>query len=154
MPMMQQEYFGATNQGGEADCCCLSTDVSEVPFASPAHLPRREPSCYGPANLTLSQGFVSKNKYQSCEKFEYLCWKQYRIQDFLNHAVYPFQTTKHLKDQWSGIYEMIYCVSDHLDTSYRWIVFLHHRKKICFYPWPKPEVIINFTTQAKFLLKT
>lgn len=60
MSMMQQEYFGATNQGGEADCCCLSTDVSEVPFASPAHLPRREPSCYGPANLTLSQGFVLK----------------------------------------------------------------------------------------------
>lgn len=68
------------------------------------------------------------------------------IKDFLKHALYQFQAAKHLKDQCSGIYEMIYCVSDHLDTSYQWIIFLCHRKNICFHPAPKPEVIIHFIT--------
>lgn len=59
-----------------------------------------------------------------------MCWKNDIIKDFLKHAVYPFQTTKHLKDQWSGIYEMIYCVSDHLDTSYQWIIFLSQEEHL------------------------
>lgn len=120
---------------GEPSCCCLWTDVPEVPFALPAHLPRRQSAHHRPANLTPSQGFVSKIVLEKCI-----------IKDFLKHALNQFQAAKHLKDQCSGNYEMIYCVSDHLDTSYQWIIFLCHRKNICFHPLPKPEVIIHFIT--------
>lgn len=145
MSVMQQEYFGASNQRGEPDCCCLWTDVSEVPFAFPAHLPRRGPSHSRPANLTPSQSFVLKTCIDHMRGLHTWVGKSGKIQDFLKHAVYLFQTRKHLKDLWSVIYEMIYCVSDHLDTSYQWIIFLCHRK-ICFYPWPEPEAIINLIT--------
>jgi len=73
-----------------------------------------------------------------------LGWKNVIIKDFLKHAVYPFQATKYLKDQWASIYGMIYCVSDHTDTSHQWILIVCHRKSICFNPRPKPEVIIHY----------
>lgn len=83
-----------------------------------------------------------KTYYQLYERLKYFYWKKRIIKDFLKHVVYPFQTAKHLEDQWSGIYEMIYCVSDHLDTPYQWISFLCHRKNICFHPWPKPTILL------------
>lgn len=76
------------------------------------------------------------------------------MKGFLKHALYPFQTTKQLKDQWSGIYEMIYCVGDHGDISCQWSIFFCHRDNSCFYPGPKPEAIIHFITWAKFSLKS